>query len=545
MYSVDDLLKHHQQLKNERSSFDTLWQEVAERVLPDHGWFSVQERTQGSKNSQNQYDSTAQIASERHASAIDSLMTPRGSKWHRITASIAELNDDDTVRQYFDQVEEVLFRERYSPHADFAGQVHDVYLSGGVFGNAALFVEDRVGGGMRYRSLPLAEVYFSIDQWGQVDTIHREFKLTARAAYQRYGEELPEDIKRCVEKEPLRKFTFLHCIKPNDQRKGLVGPQSMAYLSYELALDGKKIMKQGGYQSWPMPVYRYQMAPGEWYGRGWACQVLPEIKMLNEARKAIIKGAEKVVNPPLLLHDEGGLSVGTNAKGMTPDLRPGGLNYYGVSAEGRPLIQPLVTGARIDIGLDFLQAMQAVVNDAALLSLFQILVQAPQMTATEVRARMQEKGQLLAPTIGRAQSEFLGKLIEREIDILARQNLLPPMPDVLMEYDGEYRIEYDSPLNRLQKVEEIEAVDIWLQGLAPLAQFEPEILDNVETDELARHRGRVLGVPEKILADLKVIDAKRQNRAKQQQAAQMAATAPGLATAIKDVAQAGAIAKGA
>jgi hypothetical protein len=544
MHSLDDILKHQSQLENERSSFDTLWQEVSERVLPDHGWFTTNERTQGSKNSQNQYDSTAQIAAERHASAIDSLMTPRGSKWHRITASITELNEDDTVRQYFDQVEEIIFRERYSPHADFAGQAHDAYLSGGVFGNAAMFVEDRLGGGLRYRSVPLAELYFSINQWGQVDTIHRKFDMTARAALQRYGEDLPEEIRKCAEKEPFRKFKFLHCVKPNEDRKGQVGQGAMPWLSYELSITGKKMMRQGGYWSWPMPVYRYQVSPGEWYGRGWACQVLPEIKMLNEARKAIIKGAEKVVNPPLLLHDEGGLAVGTNAKGMTPDLRPGGLNYYGVSAEGRPLIQPLVTGARVDIGLEMLTASQAVVNDAALLSLFQILVQAPQMTATEVRARMQEKGQLLAPTVGRAQSEFLGKLIEREIDILARQNLLPPMPDVLIEYQGEYRIEYDSPLNRLQKIEEIEAVDIWLQGLAPLVQLAPEIIDNVEPDELARHRARVLGVPEKILADREVIDAKRQNRAKQAQAAQMAATAPGLATAIKDVAQAGAISRG-
>jgi hypothetical protein len=522
MYSVEDLLKHHQQLENERSSFDTLWQEVADRVLPDHGFFSTTERTQGAKNTQNQYDSTAQIAAERHASAIDSLMTPRGSKWHRLVASITDLNEDDEVRQYFDVVEQVLFRERYSPHADFAGQAHDVYLSGGVFGNAAMFVEDRLGGGLRYRSVPLAELYFSINQWGQVDTIHRKFKLTARAAAQRYGDTLPEDIAKCVEKEPLRKFEFLHCIKPNEDRKGVVGQGSMPWLSYEISLTGKQMLRQG-----------------------WACQVLPEIKMINEARKAIIKGAEKIVNPPLLLHDEGGLSVGTNAKGMTPDLRPGGLNYYGVNADGRPLIQPLVTGARVDIGLEMLQAMQVTINDAALLSLFQILVDAPQMTATEVRARMQEKGQLLAPTVGRAQSEFLGKLVEREIDILARQGMLPEMPDVLVEYKGEYRIEYDSPLNRLQKIEEIEAVDIWLQGLAPLVQLAPEVVDNVETDELARHRARVLGVPEKILADRKVIDQKRQIRAKQAQAQAMAAAAPGLAGAVKDVAEAGAISRGA
>jgi len=542
MQSLEDILRHHAQLEAERSNFNLLWQEVADRVLPDHGWFQNQQVTQGEKRTQKQYDSTAMIAAERHASAIDSLMTPRASKWHRITASITDLNDDDEVREYFDRVEEILFRERYSPGADFAGQVHDVYLSGGVFGNAALFVEDRVGGGLRYRSVPLNELYFAVDAWGLVDTVHRQFELTARAAVQRYGEALPGQIVAEADRNPLRKFKFLHCIKPNPD---VIPRNPWRFLSYEIALEPRTMLRQGGYASWPIPVYRYQISPGEWYGRGWACQVLPEIKMLNAARKAIIKGAEKVVNPPLLLHDDGGLSVGTHGKGMTPDLTPGGLNYYGINEDGRPLIQPLVTGARIDIGLEMLRAMQSTINDAALINLFQILVDAPQMTATEVRARMQEKGQLIAPTVGRAQSEFLGRLIDREIDILARQNMLPPMPDALIEAQGEYRIEYDSPLNRLQKIEEVQAVDVWLQGIAPLVQLAPDIVDNVDTDELARHRARVMGVPEKILANRDTMAAQRQARAQAQAAQQAAAAAPDLSAAVKNVAEAGAIARGA
>jgi hypothetical protein len=118
------------------------------------------------------------------------------------------------------------------------------------------------------------------------------------------------------------------------------------------------------------------------------------------------------------------------------------------------------------------------------------------------------------------------------------------MPEALVEAQGEYRVEYDSPLNRLQKIEEVQAVDVWLQGIAPLVQLAPQIIDNVDTDELARHRARVMGVPEKILANKDVVDATRQQRAKDQQAQQMAAQAPGLAGAVKDVAEAGAIARG-
>ena len=60
----------------------------------------------------------------------------------------------------------------------------------------------------------------------------------------------------------------------------------------------------------------------------------------------------------------------------------------------------------------------------------QILQDNPRMTATEVIERTREKGILLAPTVGRQQSEYLGPLVDREIDVLVEQGLLPPMPDV-------------------------------------------------------------------------------------------------------------------
>ena len=54
-----------------------------------------------------------------------------------------------------------------------------------------------------------------------------------------------------------------------------------------------------------------------------------------------------------------------------------------------------------------------------------------------------------------------------------------------------------------------------------------------------------MGVPEKILTNLDVVQERRKARAQQAQAQQMAASAPGLAGAVKDVAEAGAIARGA
>ena len=72
------------------------------------------------------------------------------------------------------------------------------------------------------------------------------------------------------------------------------------------------------------------------------------------------------------------------------------------------------------------------------------LQQGPQMTATEVIQRNEEKMRLLGPVLGRLQSELLKPLIDRAFNILLRKNMFTPAPEFLAGKDIE--IEYVSPL---------------------------------------------------------------------------------------------------
>jgi replicative superfamily II helicase len=99
-----------------------------------------------------------------------------------------------------------------------------------------------------------------------------------------------------------------------------------------------------------------------------------------------------------------------------------------VSKEGRELIKPLPAGSMI--ANDKLMEMERVIiHDAFLISLFQILVDTPTMTATEVLERAREKGMLLAPTAGRLQAEWLGPMIEREITCSRARGCCRPAAD--------------------------------------------------------------------------------------------------------------------
>ena len=172
--------------------------------------------------------------------------------------------------------------------------------------------------------------------------------------------------------------------------------------------------------------------------------MLPAIKVLNEEKKTVLKQGHRVVDPVLLAYDDG--AVGTFS------LRAGAVNPGGVNAQGRALVHALPTGD-IMIGKELMDDERQVINDAFLITLFQILVDNPQMTATEVLERAREKGMLIAPTAGRLQAEFLGPMIEREIDLLETQGLLPPVPGILAEAGAGFMVEYDAPMSRMARAE--------------------------------------------------------------------------------------------
>jgi hypothetical protein len=533
---AQDIIRQHEQMVSERGIWEQHWREIAERVLPRNNWFQATDKVEGEKRTEKVFDATAGLALDRFAAAMESMLTPRTQKWHKLKARNPELKDNDEVQEYLDEVTNILFQVRYSPKANFASQAHENYISLGAFGSGAILVDDIVGYGIRYKSIHLSEIYFCENHAGVIDKVHRKFEMTARQAVQKFGiDKVPEKIKTALEKTPEQKFEFIHCVKPNeDIKSGRMNYEGMPFASYYLSIDGNQIVSRGGYKTFPYAISRYVTGPKEVYGRSPAMTVLPDIKMINEMSKTVIRAAHKIVDPPLLLQEDGVLQAF--------NTRPGALNYGGVDDQGRQTVVPLATGARVDIGMEMMEQRRKVINDAFLITLFQILVDAPNMTATEAMLRAQEKGALLAPTMGRQQSEMLGPMIERELDILARAGVLPPMPEALAEYEGEIEIEYVSPLNRAQRAEEGVAIMRTLEAVAPLAQIDPGVMDIFKPDEIARELAEINGVPAKILRSKEEVAMIKEEQAQAAEAQQLLAAAPVAANTAKTLAETQALA---
>lgn len=529
------LVKRFDKLKGERSTFDSHWQEVAERVWPASATFITTPQQQGDKRTEKVFDATAERALNRFAAAMDSTLTPRTQRWHAIRVDDDDINDRSDVRRWCEECTAILFAHRYAPSANFASQMFEAWKMIGAFGTATLFTDDARAGRflLRYQAIHTANVYVATDFTGMVDTTYRPFKLTARAAAQQFGKDkVTPKIKAALDAGKVDdQFDFVHCVMPaNDVEYAEAQPIRWPWASFYLALDEKAVVAEGGYLANPYATGRFTTMPGESYGRGPAMEALPDIKTLNEMSKTTLRAAHKAVDPPLLAFEDGVLSAFST--------RPNAINYGGVDSQGRQLVVPMQTGANLPLAFEMEEQRRRVINDSFLVTLFQILVEQPGMTATEAMLRAQEKGALLAPTMGRQQSEMLGPLISREFAILMAARRLPPPPRVLMQSGAQVRIEYVGPLARMQRADESVGFLRTMDQITPLATADPRILKRFNENEVLKGLSEINGVPQKWLrTDEEMAALAEQDR----QAAEMAnivQAAPAITQSLKNAAQA-------
>lgn len=505
-----EIVKEFQRLARDRGPTESLWDEIAKRTWPAYsGNFKPGSlQTPGAKRTEELYDSTAAVALGRFGAILDSLLTPRNQTWHRLLANDPVLNKARRVRLWFEEVNTTLFRYRYSPKANFASQNQQNYKMLGAFGTGCLFTDKlQYEPGLRYRAIHLGEVFFDENHQGLVDRAYRYFPLTARQAAQKWGKEkLPEKIRASLESNYDAIFYFIHKVCPrNDYDPGRLDFKGKPWAAYYVAVDGGHLIEEEGFISFPYAVSRYEQAPGECYGRSPAMDVLPAIKTLNEQKKTVLKQGHRALDPILLGHDDGVMSEFS--------MKPGAYNAGAVTKDGRPLVHALPVG-NIAVGKDLMDDERKVINDAFLVTLFQILVESSQMSATEVLERTREKGILLAPTLGRQQAEAQGPMIEREIDLLGMQGLLPPMPPELIEAKGQYRIEYDSPLSRAQRAEEAAGLMRTIETALNVVNVtaNPEPLDHFEWDVIVPEIAEIQGVPVRWIRSLDKVQEIRQGR---------------------------------
>jgi hypothetical protein len=501
MHDAKDIISRFENLEGSRANWDTHYQELADYMLPRKADI-VRKRSRGEKRMELIFDGTALQAVDLLASSLHGMLTSGATPWFHLTMKDDELGRNEDVQAWLEDSSQRMMRA--ITMSNFETEIHEMYVDLVVFGTGCMFAEmdDK---SLRFSTRHISEFFVAEDQYGIVDTVFRKYKLPARQAVQRFGiENVGKYIQKVYEKKPDEEVTLLHAVMPRKERDPTKrNNKNMPFASMYICMETKMVLLESGFQEFPYVVPRFLKATGEVMGRSPAMVALPDVKMLNLMSKTIIQAAQKQIDPPLLVPDDGFL--------LPVRTQPGGLNFF--RSGTRDTITPLNTGANIPIGLNMEEQRRQAIRSAFFVD--QLLTGgAPNMTATEVVQRQEERMRVIGPVLGRLMNEMLRPLIDRTFALMLRANMLSEPPEVLQGRDVD--IEYVSPLARAQKSSSLNSTMKALEILLPLAQALP-VADHINADGLVNHIMDSLGVSKKVVKPQSEVDAAREEQAAMQQ----------------------------
>ena len=523
---VDKILARFRDLDANRTEWVPTWQELADYIMPRKDSFSGS-GLKAKPRDEHIFDSTPMHALELLASAIGGILTNPAMPWFDIRCMRKDKADSKDVRTYTMEAREAMLGRFNSEDTGFQTSVHELYLDCPLFGTGNMYVESDPETIVRFSTRPLGEIYISESVQGRADTVFRKYELTRRQAIQEWGNKCSKELRDKAEEKPEEKVEILHAVYPRkDRDPNGKGDKDFPFASLYIEVQTKHILEEGGFMELPYMVPRWSKASGEIYGRGPGLTALSDTRVLNAMARTALMAAEKMADPPLMVPDDGFLGPVRSG--------PGGLSYYRAGSTDRIESLPV----KVDLAATESMMEQRRESIRRIFMNDQITPEGPRMTATEALIRQSEKMRVLGPVLGRFQTEFLTPLIRRVFALMERAGALPKLPEGMDITD--FAVRYTSPIARAQKQYEAQTLGQSMEYLAPLVgEGDPfGIMDNFDTDRIARHVTELFGTPADYLKSEKDRDSGRQQKAKAAQAQGAIAQAGELANIAKTASQA-------
>ena len=242
---------------------ENVWRDCFDYTFPLRGngiQGSVESANSAQAKQADLLDGTAADSANVLAANMMAGLTPANARWFGFDAG----DETDDERRWLDEAADLVWQNIH--HSNFDAEAFEGCLDIVAAGQFALYIdEDREIGGLTFQQWPLAQVYTSSTRAdGQTDIVHRKFELTAEAAANEYGiDNLPEQIRKAIEKQPEKKFSFIHAIYPRQTYAvGAKLAKNLPIASCHIAADFKHVVRESGYHEMPVVVPRWLRVPG-------------------------------------------------------------------------------------------------------------------------------------------------------------------------------------------------------------------------------------------------------------------------------------------
>ena len=505
-------------LQGSRQDHEAAWAEIYDASYPERGaglnnTVTTSSEIQSKKN--RILDDTLADAMRILGSGIVSGTTPANSLWFGMSAG--ETSDDEAGMsdedRWFEQASKTIFANIHG--ANFDPNAYEGAIDLVAAGWFVMYIDEAEAGGYHFELWPISECFPASSRPSEpVDTVFRKAKLTVEQVVNKYGlDKCSETVKAAYSAGKLDgPVEICHAIYPRALSvPGARMARNLPFASVHFEVADGNILLESGYHEFPCVVPRWMLIPGTSYATGPASKAMGSVRSLLDIKTLELQNLDIAVGGMWAGVDDGILNPRTVKLGARKMITVGSLDS----------IKELRSSSDFNVAFTSEDRLQAQIRKTLLADQLQPQ-DGPAMTATEVHARIQLIRQLLGPIYARLQSEYLKPLIDRCFGLAYRAGVLGVAPESLQ--GKSFVVKYVSPLARAQRMEEVTAIDQYLQGTLIAAQADPDILDTVDFDAAQKIRAEALGVPSKVVPTDMQIAKKRRERADAQQAAQQQAT---------------------
>jgi len=504
------------------------------------------DRVKGQHTGKDVYDGTSMSAAGLLSDGIHGYLCSQNMHWHdfvlpgkmnypRSSRNMRgwtgkRLDEYPDVKRWLNECEEVQY-DAFN-RSNFYTLNPSYIREGATVGTATYFIEEDVGPGRIVFTLPhFRECYIAENQYGQVDTVYRVYKLTLRQMVQKWGmeriEELDRQFKTSYKNNPYTEREFIHAVYPrSDFDSTKLNGANKPIASTWVMRSPLKLVENTGYWDYPCVTWRWRKNSDELYGRSPAWDVYVDVMTANQQGKSNLIGGQKMVEGPMI--------GPSDLRGMV-ESGPNGWTWVD---DMNRLPKPLSEDIKLPYSVEAQERTDKKIREHFHVDFFLMLYQAAfnrvQLTATQVIGMQGEQAAVLGTRVGNFQNEGLDPIMDRVFNIEREAGRMPEPPEIVIE-SGINRIEIDylGPLAQAQKkLFRVQSMRAGLEMAGAVAQAIPESLDVIDGDQTMQEALEISGFPPSCIRDDAAIAKKRLIRAQAQQAQLMVQNAVEIGKAM-------------
>ncbi len=544
------------QMASERASFEPLWRDCGDHILPKRPRFFVEDSNKGDRRDSSIVDTTATLAARTLRAGMMSGITSPSRPWFKLSTPDPELNEYWRVKHWLDVVTARM--QAVMLKSNLYTSLPICYGDLGVFGTHSMFMEEDFKTVFRTFPQAVGSYFISNNANLQVDCFHRDFRMTVRQMVEKFAKpgkygrpdfsNFSLMVKDAWEQASYEQWVNIsHIVKPNmefDPRKPESKYKKYESCYYEAGYNTNNGAKQGylkdsdqdrylsekGYDYFPVLTPRWETNGEDVYATSWpGMDSLGDIKQLQLGEKRLMMAIDKMVNPPM----KGPSSL----KSQHASILPGDITF--VDANGSQSFEPVYQINPKVLELENKQAqVRSRIQRGFYEDLFLMLgnIDKTGMTATEVAQRYEEKLLALGPVLQLFDQDALTPMIDLCFDFMDRQGMIPPAPEELQGVM--LKVEYTSIMAQAQKIAGLTGIERFTRYVGELGKVFPIVNDKVNAGEMVDYYADVTGIPAKIINSDEQMAMIQQQRDQQQKAMQAAEMMKQGAGAARDLSQA-------